>query len=92
MVEQTFPTDAATLHMLIAACKINPDTGQTHLHDFLDMGSRVKTRTLIGGSEDVDDGDPPVYEVEYEEGFSPFSPHDVIRTLAEEVLRLRGEA
>ena len=86
-----FPTDDTTLTLLIAASKINPDTGRTHLHDFLDMGTRIKDQTLIAGSEDPDDGDIPVYEVEYQEGYEPFSEHHVIRTLAREVMETRAE-
>lgn len=80
-----FPTDETTLTLLVAACEINPDTGQTHLHDFLDMGTRVKSVTQIEWSE------PPVFEVEHEEGFAPFSPQHVIITLARELLELRAK-
>jgi hypothetical protein len=84
-----FPTDDATLHMLIAACKINPDTGRTHLMDFLSMGKREKSRTLLQEGEGTCMADAPVYEVEFEEGYAPFSPNEVIRTLAEELLAVR---
>jgi hypothetical protein len=82
-----FPTDETTLTLLIAACNINPDTGRTHLMDFLDMGARVKSETLI------EEGGPfgcPVYEVEYEEGYEPFSEQQVIQTLAQELLACRS--
>jgi hypothetical protein len=87
-----FPLDDATLVMLAAACEINPDSGHTELHAFLDMGTRIKTQTL------VDEGDPdiggmpgaPVYEVEYEAGFAPFSENDAIRALVAEIQRLRA--
>lgn len=84
-----FPTDEMTLRMLIAACEINPDTGRTHLGDFLDMGTRRQSQELVGGSEDPEDGDAPVYMVEYEEGYAPFSAQHVIRTLAQEILDMR---
>lgn len=87
-----FPTDAATLHMLAAACRINPDTGRTHLLDFLSMGERVGSSTLIGAGEGTWMGDAPVYGVEFEEGYEPFGPNDVILALVEEILRLREEA
>lgn len=81
-----FPTDETTLTLLIAACRINPDTEQTHLHDFLDMGARVKSSDLIS-----DEDDPvPVYMVEHEPGYEPFSETQVIITLAEEILRMRA--
>lgn len=79
-----FPTDETTLTLLIAACQINPDTGRTHLQDFLHMGTRVKSETLISEVDGV-----PVYEVEHEKGYEPFSEQDVIVTLAEELLELR---
>ncbi len=88
---QDFPLDSATLVMLRAACQINPDTGQTHLHDFLDMGSRVKSQTLIEDGDGETMATAPVYEVEFEEGFAPFSEHHAIRALVGEILRLRGE-
>ena len=84
-----FPLDDATLIMLAASCDINEDTGRTHLGDFLAMGERVKTSTLEN-PDDVEDGGIPVYFVEHEEGYAPFSPHDAIKALVGEVLRLRG--
>jgi hypothetical protein len=84
-----FPLDDATLMMLRAACEINPDTGRTHLHDFLSMGERVKSMT-DETPEDWDDHAPRVYFVEHEEGYEPFSEHQAIRALVDEVLRLRG--
>ena len=57
-----------------------------HLHDFLSMGERVKSQELVD-----DWGGVPVYEVEFEEGFEPFSEHQAISALVGEVLRLRGE-
>lgn len=85
--EQPFPLDDATLVMLASACEINPDTGRTHLLDFLDFGSQVKTSTDI--SEEFGDDGPAVYLVEYEDGACPFSPHDAIKALVAEVQRLR---
>jgi hypothetical protein len=49
------------------------------------MGTRVKTKTLVEAS------DPEIWEIEYEEGFAPWSPHSVIQALVAEVQRLRGE-
>lgn len=80
-----FPTDEMTLRLLIEACDINADTGRSHLQDFLQMGTRVKSRTQL------DYGYPPVYEVEYEKGAGPWSEQLVIQALATEILRLRGE-
>jgi hypothetical protein len=85
-VAENFPTDEVTLTLLIAACEINPDTGRTHLMDFLGMGTRVKSDTLT--EEDGPCG-YPVYEREYEEGYAPFSEHQVIATLARELLAAR---
>lgn len=81
-----FPLDATTLVMLSAACELNPDSGRTHLMDFLHMGSRVRDKKL------VDDAGTPVYEIEYEEGHEPFSESEVIRTLVAEIQRLRALA
>jgi hypothetical protein len=88
MATQAFPLDSATLLLLRAACEINPDTGRTHLHDFLSMGERVKSATLLDAEGPFGH---PIYEVEFEDGYAPFSEHSVISTLATEVLRLRGE-
>lgn len=85
-----FPTDDTTLTLLIAACEINPDTGRSHLMDFLDMGARVKSETLVEDGEGTWFGDAPVYIVEHEEGYEPFSPNEVIRTLARELMAARG--
>lgn len=82
-----FPTDETTLTLLIAACEINPDTGRTHLMDFLEMGARVKSETLVDGEEGESGA---VYFVEHEEGYEPFSPHHVIKTLACELLAVRS--
>ena len=82
-----FPTDDATLVMLIAACEINEDTGRTHLHDFLDMGTRIKSSELISAEDDF----VPVYDVEYEKGYEPFSEHQVIATLARELMACRAQ-
>ena len=84
--QQPFPLDDATLVMLASACEINPDTGRTHLMDFLDMGSRIAARELVSGQDD--DGSP-VFEVTYEDGFAPFTAHDAIRALVKEIQRLR---
>jgi len=80
-----FPLDDTTLVLLDAACQMNPDTGQTHLHDFLRMGERVKSSTLLD-----DSGGIPIYEVEFEDGYAPWSEQSVIRALVTEVQRLRG--
>jgi hypothetical protein len=79
----TFPTDDVTLLLLDAACQMNPDSGHTELTSFLEMGSRVKSEALL------DDGLVPSYFVEHEEGYEPWSPHEVIRALVAEVQRLR---
>lgn len=91
MNESRLPLDDATLIMLRSACEINPDNGQTNLHAFLDMGSREKSQTLIAeGDEDTEGfAGAPVYEIEYEEGYEPFSEHEVIIALVDEVFRLR---
>lgn len=89
MNKQRFPTDETTLTLLIAACNINPDTGRTHLMDFLNFGSIVKSEELLEGPDPMG-GDVPTYFVEFEEGTSPFSPNQVIRTLAEELLEIRA--
>lgn len=89
---ERFPTDETTLRLLIAACEINPDTGQTHLQDFLEMGSRVKSETLVGETETpFADGAVPIYDVEYEEGYAPFSEHQALINLAEDLIEARGE-
>lgn len=87
-----YPTDEMSLRLLIAACSINEATGQTHLHDFLDMGTVIESETLLSGDPDPDAGDAPVYFVEYAEGKAPHSPHSVIISLAEEILRLQQVA
>jgi hypothetical protein len=79
-----FPVDDTTLVLLAAACQMNPDSGHTELMTFLDMGTRVKSETLIEG------GEVPTYFVEHEPGYEPFSPHEVIRALVAEVQRLRA--
>ena len=79
-----FPTDETTLTLLEAACRINPDSGHTELQSFLDMGSRVKSTTLL---EDIE---PPVYFVEHEPGFEPWSETQVIGALIAEIRRLRA--
>lgn len=92
MSDTRLPLDDATLIMLRSACEINPDNEQTNLHAFLDMGTREKSRTLIReADEDYDGGfdGAPIYEVEYEEGYEPFSEHEVIIALVDEVFRLR---
>lgn len=88
----SFPTDEMTLRFLIEACELNPDTGQTHLQDFLHMGTRVKSEMLIEDGEGLTPFDAPVYMVEFEEGAAPWSEQSVIQALAGEILRLRGEA
>lgn len=96
MKRPSFPTDEMTLRLLIEACRINDDTGRSHLMDFLDMGTRVaskkdETAKVFGEEEAADESTPRVYLVEYEEGHAPFSPQTVIEDLALEILRLRGE-
>ncbi len=86
--EQPFPLDTTTLLLLRASCEINEDTGQTHLNDFLHMGSQEKSREDI--SDEFEGEGAPVYFVEYEDGAAPFSPHDAIKALVDEVLRLRS--
>lgn len=80
-----YPTDEMSLRLLIEACTINDETGQTHLQDFLLMGTVEKSRTDI-----TEDDGPRIYEVEYEPGKEPHSPQTVIVSLAEELLRLRA--
>jgi len=87
-----FPTDDVTLTMLIAACEINEETGRTHLLDFLDMGTRAQFAEDISHEVFGEEGGPPVYEVEYEEGYEPFSPTQVIATLARELMACRSGA
>lgn len=89
MNEQTFPVDDATLVLLAAACEINPDTGRTHLQDFLMMGAREKSREDI--THEFDGDGPPVFVVEYEEGYRPFTEHAAIKALVTEIQRLRGD-
>lgn len=76
----SFPTDEMTLRMLIVACSINPDTGQTHLQDFLRMGAVEKSRVEI---------DHDIVEVKYEEDHPNYSEHSVITALAQELLDLK---
>lgn len=85
-----FPTDETTLTLLVAACEINPDTGQSHLLDFLDMGTRERSRTIVSDGVDEDE-DGMIVHVEYEPGFEPYSPQQVIVALVDEVRRLREE-
>lgn len=76
-----FPVDDTTLALLRGAIAINPDTGHSHLHDFLRMGERIKSRT--------DEGDG-VELVEFEEGHAPWHPDEVIIALIDEVDSLRA--
>lgn len=85
-----FPVDDVTLVMLAASCRIAEGDESTRLHDFLSMGAREKTRTLLN-EEDVERGGIPVYEVEHEEGYEMFSECDAILALVAEVQRLRGD-
>lgn len=85
-----FPVDDVTLVLLAAACEINEETGRTHLHDFLSMGNREKSRTLENPDE-VEDGGVPIYFVEHEEGYGIFTEHDAILALVAEIQRLRAE-
>lgn len=84
----SFPVDDTTLVLLDAACQMNPDSGHTELMTFLEMGERIKSRTLL--SEEGGAGGYPIYEMEFEEGYEPYSPHDVIRALVAEIQRLRS--
>lgn len=77
----TFPTDRTTLALLRFACMVNPDTGRSHLHDFLSMGSVERSRERI-----ADD----VVFVDYSR--PPWSEHEVILALVDEVERLRYRA
>jgi hypothetical protein len=83
-----FPVDDVTLELLAASCRMNPDTGQTHLMDFLAMGERIKSEALI---DQDGPGGHPIYMVEHEPGYEPFTPHEVIEALVEEIQRLRDE-
>lgn len=97
-----FPLDDATLVLLDAACRINPDSGHTELGTFLEMGTRVARVTneetgetyadMEAAQEDVDDGDVPVFFVEHEPGYEPYSPQHVICCLVAEIQRLRAAA
>ena len=94
---QRFPTDEITLRLLTEACRINEDTGRTHLDDFLHMGTRLKSAEEGGvtyGSVDEALADSlaetPLVYVEYEPGFEPHSPQTVIISLVEESQRLRA--
>lgn len=78
-----FPVDPTTLILLNAACEMNPDSGHTELTTFLSMGERIKSQTLVG------EGTIPIYEVKFEDGHEPFTPHDVIQALVAEIQRLR---
>ena len=53
-----FPLDDATLVMLAEACRINPDTGRTHLTDFLEgiIPSRERTRVRFSRMASRRDG------------------------------------
>ena len=86
-MEAEFPLDDVTLTLLAEACRINPDTGQTHLQDFLSMGAREKEITNI--SDEFPEGGAPVYLVEYDLGFEPWSEQGVILALIAEIQRLR---
>lgn len=82
-----FPVDDTTLALLEAACTINPDNGRTNLGAFLDMGSRMKSRTDV--TDEVEGASATVYFTEYEEGYEPHSPISVILALIAEVQRVR---
>jgi len=88
-VADYFPVDDVTLVMLAASCLIAEGDDRTHLHDFLSMGAREKSRTLLNEDE-VEDGGTPIYEVEHEEGYGIFTEHDAILALVAEVQRLRA--
>lgn len=52
--------------------------------------AREASRSYLTSGGFGDDSTIPVYEVEYEEGYEPFSEHGAIVALVGEVLRLRG--
>jgi hypothetical protein len=79
-----------SLRMLISACRINPDTGRSHLMQFLEMGAKVKSEEDITEETFGDTDAPRVMFVEYEEGHAPYSEHHVIEVLANEILTMRG--
>ena len=93
-----FPTDELSLSLLAEACRINEDTGRTHLQDFLHMGTRVRsvesggvTYGTVDEALEADMGDePPILFVEHEPGFEPHSEHTVILSLIECIERLRA--
>lgn len=95
-----FPTDEMSLRGLIEACSSNEETGRTHLADYLDMTAVVKSVTNEDTGETFSDmdsaleasDDGAVFFVEHEPGTEPHSPHTVIVSLAEEILRLRALA
>lgn len=93
-----FPVDDATLVMLAEACRINEELGRTTLHDFLHMGSRVRSaedetgtvHATVDEAVEASEEAVPVIYVEHEPGFEPYSEHGVILALVAEIQRLRG--
>lgn len=97
-----FPTDEMSLRGLIEACTCNEETGRSHLHDYLDMTARIESVTNQETGESFPDMDSAleaaddcagtsIFLVEHESGTTPHSGNSVIISLAEELLRLRGE-
>jgi hypothetical protein len=100
-----YPTDEMSLRMLMEACTCNEETGRSHLQEFLMMTARIESVTNEATGEKFSDMEaaqeavsvydhdgPPVFFVEHEPGSEPHSEHTVIISLAEEILRLRGES
>ena len=96
-----YPVDDLNLRLLAEACRINEDTGQTHLGDFLEMGTRVasvrneetgETFATMEEAVEAADEDVPTFFVEYAPGHEPHSPQSVILSLVGEIERLRGRA
>lgn len=90
---EDFPVDDATLVMLAEACRVNEESGRSHLNDFLFMGSVEASRELLEEADEELAGmaGAPVFLVEYEPGRAPFSPNGVILALIAEIQRLRSE-
>lgn len=97
-----YPVDDMSLRLLAEACRINDDTGRTHLSDFLEMGAQVESvtneatgvtyATIEDALADTDQGDVPTFYVKHKEGWEPHSPQSVILALVAEIQRLRGAA
>ena len=94
-----FPVDDISLRLLAEACRINPDTGQTHLATYLDMAARIKSVTdettgetyaTLSEARDAAVDSVPTFLIEHEPGYEPHSPQSVILALIAEIERLRG--